>query len=261
MYLEEVTATVIRESRSRGGGNLSQEEEEAIQRLIRDESIVIRPADKGSGIVILDTDDYLSKLEQKVHDDATYKSITGDKTSQVGKQVQKLVSGLHQKGFIGRHQRAYLIPARPQPGQLQGNPKLHKPGAPLRAIVSGRGHATERVAETAEEQLRSHVEGLESYVRDTADFLLKLRDTPQPIVNQCGHTPLLFCMDVKKLYPSVPRADGIEACRQALNNRRNPNIPTEKVKKMIEQFSTIITSISHQTDSTFKLTVLLSAPG
>ena len=67
LYLEEVTATVIRESRSRDNlvSNLSQDEEEAIQMLIRDDSIVIRPADKGSGIVILDTEDFMKNWNRK----------------------------------------------------------------------------------------------------------------------------------------------------------------------------------------------------
>ena len=41
-------------------------------------------------------------------------------------------------------------------------------------------------------------------------------------------------MDVKKLYPSVPYADGIEACRVALNGRADTTIPTESVIEMIE---------------------------
>ena len=35
--------------------------------------------------------------------------------------------------------------------------KLHKTGQPLRTNVSGRGHATERMAEIAEKELASHV--------------------------------------------------------------------------------------------------------
>lgn len=234
LYLEEVTAGVIRETRKRGKGNLSSDEESALLGLIRDDSIVIRPADKGSGIVIMNTQDYLDKLDQEVCDNTTYRPVAEDQTPHIHKQVKKLVSGLHQKGYIGPHQTKYMVPARPQPGQLQGNPKLHKPGAPLRAIISGRGHATEKIAEVAEEQLRRHVEGLSSYVKDTNDFLLKLNAVPQPIENQHGHAPLLFCMDVKKLYPSVPRADGIAACRLALDSRSDPSIPTEEVINMIE---------------------------
>jgi hypothetical protein len=40
-------------------------------------------------------------------------------------------------------------------------------------------------------------------------------------------------MDVKGLYPSVPKKEGLDACKQALNNRPNPSIPTTDVLSMI----------------------------
>ena len=48
------------------------------------------------------------------------------------------------------------------------------------------------------------------------------------------HRPILFCMDVRKLYPSVPKTEGIEACRRALETREDKSIPTEEVIKIIE---------------------------
>ena len=41
-------------------------------------------------------------------------------------------------------------------------------------------------------------------------------------------------MDVSKLYPSVPKREGLEACRQALDERQNPRIPTDDVMEMIK---------------------------
>ena len=48
------------------------------------------------------------------------------------------------------------------------------------------------------------------------------------------HRPILFCMDVRKLYPSVPKTEGIEACRRALETREDKSIPTEEVIKIKE---------------------------
>ena len=39
--------------------------------------------------------------------------------------------------------------------------------------------------------------------------------------------PSFFCFDVCKLYPSVPKEEGIAACREALETRTAPLIPTE----------------------------------
>jgi hypothetical protein len=63
------------------------------------------------------------------------------------------------------------------------------------------------------------VRTLPSYIQDTTDFINKLNS-------------ILFCMDVKGLYPSTPKK-GLDACKQALDNRPNPSIPTTDVLSMI----------------------------
>ena len=41
-------------------------------------------------------------------------------------------------------------------------------------------------------------------------------------------------MDVKELYPSIPRKEGLDACREALIVRGDQSMPTEEVLKLIE---------------------------
>ncbi|KAH3721882.1 hypothetical protein DPMN_064831 [Dreissena polymorpha] len=72
---------------------------------------------------------------------------------------------------------------------------------PLRTIMNGRSHPTEKMAEIVEDQLRSHVMSLPSFVRDTMDFLNKIQKVKQPL----PEGTLIFCIDVKALYPSVTR--------------------------------------------------------
>ena len=102
----------------------------------------------------------------------------------------------------------------------------------MRVIVSGRGHATEGIAALAEGELKSHVEAQPSYIKDTTDFLRKVNDIRLPNDKNCPL--LLFCMDVCKLYPSVPKQEGLAACKKALDSRQNPRIPTADVMDMIE---------------------------
>ena len=63
--------------------NLTREEEMAMKTLLNDSSIVIRPADKGSGIVIMNTEDYTNKLEKEMKDNGTYAEVTEDKTKRL----------------------------------------------------------------------------------------------------------------------------------------------------------------------------------
>lgn len=146
--------------------------------------------------------------------------------------MKNLADKLLRKGYIGKYLHKYLIPTRPRPGHLQGNPKLHKEGHPLRAIVSGRGHATEGVAEIAEKELGAHVISQPSFIRDTTDFINKIKNVKLPLSSEIE--PILFCMDVNRLYPSVPREEGIAACKEALDLRQAPAIPTNEVLEMIE---------------------------
>ena len=232
MYIEEVTMSVLDGVSRTSDSNMSKREEKALTDLLNDSSIVIRPADKGSGVVVLNTKDYLERLQKVVDDSSTYRSTNTDQTQIIYRKVKSLADKLFRKGYIGKHLHKYLIPAHPKPGYLQGNPELHKEGHPLRAIVSGRGHATEGIAELAEKELNTHVMGQPSFVRDSTDFINKIKDVILPVSS--GHDPLLFCMDVTKLYPSVPRTEGIAACKNALDLRLNPGIPTKEVIEMIE---------------------------
>ena len=234
LYIEEVTSGVIQGLRKTGRSNLSKGEDEALLSLMKDDSIIIRPADKGSSFVILNKEDYIDKLSDEMDKGDGYEPTKGDMTSVISRKVGKLVTRLEEKGYIGKNERKYLVPPRPTPGILQGNPKIHKEGAPMRTIVSGRGQATEKLAGLAESQLTEHVESQDSYVRDTGDFLSKLQEIGQPVERNGGHRPLMFCMDVAKLYPSVPRREGLDACRVALNERAEANIPTEEVLEVIE---------------------------
>ena len=87
-----------------------------------------------------------------------------------------------------------------QKGKQKGNPKLHKTNAPYRTIISGIGTPTEMLAELAEHELKDVFEKSPSYIRDTTDFITKLRGAHEPLPADS----ILFCFDVVKLFPSVP---------------------------------------------------------
>ena len=44
----------------------------------------------------------------------------------------------------------------------------------------------------------------------------------------------MFCLDVKALYPSVPRKEARIACEKALQKRQKPSIPTVCALNMLD---------------------------
>ena len=124
-------------------------------------------------------------------------------------KVKKLVKEMHSQGGIDDKLRQYMMPGSVQEGKVKANPKIHKPGARIRTIISSIDHPTEKMAEVAENQLEEWVTGLPSISKTR--FLQKVEEenerlgTVDPI--------LMFAMDVKTLYPSIPCQQGIEAVR------------------------------------------------
>ena len=228
LYIDMVKEDIIEGITTDGKGNISVAERVALRDLMLDDSIVIRPADKGSEIVVMNKIDYIDKANEELYKSDTYVE-TDDETKKVTNDVRRIVKKMFNNGWIDDKVKEYMMPNFPKCGQLKGNPKMHKDNAPLRSIVSTISHPTEKLAEIAEEELNEWVCNLPSFVKDTTDFLQKVAE-----VNCINNKSLLFTMDVKALYPSVPKQEGLEACREALEMRTNKHIPTEAVMLMIE---------------------------
>ena len=69
------------------------------------------------------------------------------------------------------------------------------------------------MAEVAEHELNSFVINSPTYIKDTTHFINKIStiDTTIPT------NSILFCFDEEQLYPSVPRKEGLQACKEALD--------------------------------------------
>ena len=72
-------------------GIITKKEEQAIKELMRDDSIIIRPADKGSGLVILNSSEYLEEIETQIADSTIYKEVQIDDIRKIKKSLKKLV--------------------------------------------------------------------------------------------------------------------------------------------------------------------------
>ena len=79
-YIELVKNDVANNLKKCGKLNLSRDEKNAFYSLLHNEGIVIRPADKGSGIVIVDKTEYIQRLQKEMTDSGSYEEIPDDLT-------------------------------------------------------------------------------------------------------------------------------------------------------------------------------------
>ena len=78
MYIDCVRDDIVQGLRKDPTTNITKEEEKAFLDLLKDDSIVIRPADKGSGITVLNRKDYVDELEKEMNESKMYEQSEKD---------------------------------------------------------------------------------------------------------------------------------------------------------------------------------------
>ena len=208
--------------------NLTKEERNALHSLQRRSDIVIKPADKGSAVVVMDRDHYVSEAERQLNDSTYYELLDHDPTDEFAKKVSEAIEEMFDDGYITEKNMRYLIVDQPKAGRFYLLPKIHKAGNPGRPIVSANGHPTEKISEFVDLHLQPHVNSLPSYLKDTTDYLRKLQESG-PIPPET----LLVSLDVTSLYTNIPHEDGIRACKEAWEERPVKDPPTEILVKLL----------------------------
>ncbi|RXN35731.1 reverse transcriptase [Labeo rohita] len=102
--------------------NLSEQEKRALTSLSKDINVTILPADKGRCTVVLNADDYHSRVTALLSDYNTYEILNRDPTSKYKKQVIKCLQLLEKQGVIDRKLYYRLYPGDTTPC-LYGLPK------------------------------------------------------------------------------------------------------------------------------------------
>lgn len=85
-------------------------------------------------------------------------------------------------------------------------PKIHKrlANVPGRPVISNCGTPTEKVSEFLDSQLKSVMKSGESYIKDSGDFIEKLKN-----LKSIPPNAILVTADVVGLYPSIPHNAGL----------------------------------------------------
>ena len=106
--------------------NLSQAERRALRSLKNNTDIVIKKADKGSAIVIMDRDDYIKEGERQLNDKNFYRHVNEDMTHKFNDTVKSIVSNMVKNKEITEEVGEFLIQEKPRTSQFYLLPKIHK---------------------------------------------------------------------------------------------------------------------------------------
>jgi hypothetical protein len=179
---------------------------EALAKLKKNSDILLLRPDKGSGVVVMDSSDYFHKFDPILNDPSKFviDSRQEDASTKANKRITTLLNDLKTKNIITPEQHRRLIPQAAVPPRMYGLPKTHKPGIPVRPIVSMTRSAYEPLSKWLASELKSVEENFTSRcVKDSFEFVDKLSTHVLP-------NTVLASFDVTSLFTNVPLVETID---------------------------------------------------
>ncbi|XP_057294731.1 uncharacterized protein LOC130623279 [Hydractinia symbiolongicarpus] len=215
--------------------NCTPEEFKSLKNLSKNKDIVIKKADKGGSIVIMNKYDYVDKVRKHLDNKTYYSKILTDPTKDLITNIHSFIETLLYHHKIDKNTAKFITPTSPIRMPLfYILPKIHKDGNPGRPIVSAVNSPTENISEFLNLCLQPLLPKLKSYIKDTKHFITRINNLPKIKKNA-----ILVSADVTSLYTNIPHKEGVDACIHFMNifQHHLPNFtPNEQVTRVLFSF-------------------------
>ena len=253
-YLHATSATKIDGHKAKP--NIPYNQQQALQELQDNHSIVIKEADKGGAIVLMDRDYYEEKILEMLTDSSTYQEIPSNKDKETLAKLHQLICKY--ASHLTDKEKDFLTKFENRSSLFYGLPKIHKSeeiinavrtqnqlyvkilrprDLKFRPIIAGPSCPTHRLSNLIDILLKPFLEHTKSYIRDDIDFLTKL---PTKIKEHES----FVTFDISSLYSNITHELGLEAIHYWLHTHPeslHPRIPhefiTDSLKIILENNS------------------------
>ena len=187
--------------------NLTLDEQNSLRMLKDNNSIIIKPADKGGATVILDKDNYILEAIRQLNDTKYYKKIDKPLYMENADKIRSILMDLKSLMFINDKKFDYLYKNKNiKPRSFYILPKIHKPintwtipgklpqGRP---IVSNINSETYNISQYIESYLAPLANKHDSYIKNSYEFVNKIRNFTVPV------NALIVTGDIGSLYTNM----------------------------------------------------------
>ena len=168
----------------------------ALNELKREKSIKICKADKGSKVVVINVNDYNSKIKQLLDDTTVYKKVNKNPLKKMQSQFNKGLKVIEEKyNFHYLKKFESRLPSLPY---IYGLPKIHKVETPLRPIVSNVNCPTYQLSKWLTKELSPLLGSFSNaHLKHNVDLINRLKDI-------IPGKQKFISFDVSSLYTNVP---------------------------------------------------------
>ncbi|XP_068704205.1 uncharacterized protein [Montipora foliosa] len=212
--------------------NLPQDELRALHDLRKGKDRLIIQADKGNCTVVMDQKDYDEKVQQILNDQKTYKVLDKDSTQRTERKLNEKLANLKREDKINDNLYKKLRSCDGLPPRFYDLQKVHKPGHPLRPIVSFIDSPTYMLSKHLAQTLKLLVGKTDFPVKNSLDFCDQIKHI------KVEEDDELVSFDIVSLFTSIPVELAIQVatdvlCKDDTLYDRNA-IPVEDIIDLLE---------------------------
>ena len=223
----------MRKTENKFWNNLDTNQRKALLDLANDASIIIKPADKGGAIVIMNSNDYSEACLNSPLNTDFYEELPNDANPEYKAKINDKIDDLLSKELINDFEASNLKQGSRTP-HFYGLPKIHKEYItflPLRPSAADLILVLPKFRNSLTPTLNLLPRILHPTSRTHQTLLRELNQMSPPQLS-CQKT-ILATMDVSSLYPNIDHEEGVKACEYALNKRKTPLISTSVLTGLI----------------------------
>ena len=232
LYLSEIEDKLININESgESYQNLSKDEREALKSLMNDNEIIIKPADKGSAVVIWSKHGYLLEASNQLSDTNVYCKSNSSTLQKVNSEIKSVLRDIFNLKELDQKIINYLTVKKLQLGRFYLLPKIHKQtmNVPGRRLISNNGTATERISSFLDFHLKNIIPTIPHILDDTRDFLYRIEQ-----LQNIPEGTLLVSFDVVGIYPHTPHDEGLQIMKKYLDKREDQSVTSKNLYKLAE---------------------------
>lgn len=205
----------------------------ALIELTTREDIVILPADKNLGPVLMDATWYIEQTVNLLHKDQNFQNYPHDFATfktEIQKRLNPIWSpnwkpGQNVPAFS--HIKAYLAHNMSKASRFASFyaiPKLHKKPVAFRPIVPNNGTILEAPAKIADHFLQPIVRAMKTHIDNSYEYIKDLKHTLEtsPIIPnkaKSNYSMWMYTADVCNLYPSIPLPKAISTLLRVVRSK------------------------------------------
>ena len=202
--------------------NLTKAQKQALKSLKNKQNLLtIKPADKNLGLVIMNTDDYITQCIRHLSNPETYRQVDSFPTDTIQKIIDDVLIAYkaHIQGY-SKPLYSYLQPKtkHSRTPQFYGIPKVHKEFEllpPIRPIVAHTQSILSPTAHLIDHILQPLAQSYPDYIQNSTALILQLQDVTIPT------DALLVTIDVVSLYPSIPQTECLQIIYEEMFSHRD----------------------------------------